>query len=116
MGAVNASGARTDFSSVGPTADGRIKPDVDAQGAGVLVASPFFVSGYTYSWTSFSCPLTAGVVALVLQAHPTYTVDQVLAVMRSTASQSASPDNLLGWGIVNALAAVQAVPPAPAAP
>ncbi len=61
--------------------------------------------------TSFSCPLTAGVAALVLQAHPSYTVDQVIAVLRSTASQAASPDNRLGWGIVNALAAVQASPP-----
>ena len=47
----------------------------------------------------------------MLQAHPSYTVDQVIAVLRSTASQAASPDNRLGWGIVNALAAVRA--PAP---
>ena len=61
--------------------------------------------------TSFSCPLTAGVAALLLQARPGYTVDQVLAVLRSTASQAGSPDNLLGWGIVNAAAAAAA--PAP---
>jgi subtilisin family serine protease len=60
------------------------------------------------SGTSFSCPLTAGVVALLLQAHPTYTVDEVLLAVRSTASQSAKPDNLLGWGIVNAVKAVDA--------
>jgi subtilisin family serine protease len=112
IGAVNSLGTRVDFSSVGPTADGRIKPDVAAQGSGVRVASPLFTKGYVLaSGTSFSCPLTAGVVALVLQAHPTYTVDQVLAVVRSTASQSATPDNLLGYGIVNALAALTA--PAP---
>src|SRR5207247_11467198 len=97
---------------------GRIKPDVDAQGVGVHVAVPGGTNNYAgESGTSFSCPLTAGVVALVLQAHPTYTVDQVLSVMRSTASHAAAPDNLLGWGIVNALAAVQApapeIPPAP---
>ncbi len=117
IGAVDSAGLRVFFSSVGPTADGRIKPDVAAQGSLVLVAQPlpFLSTGYTLaSGTSFSCPLTAGVVALVLQAHPTYTVDQVLTVMRSTASQAGAPDNLLGYGIVNALAAVTA--PAPATP
>ena len=66
------------------------------------------------SGTSFACPLTAGVAALVIQAHPTYTPDQVAAVLRATATQATAPDNLLGWGIVNALAAVQAPAPAPA--
>jgi subtilisin family serine protease len=56
--------------------------------------------------------LTAGVAALVLEAHPSYNVKQVLAVMRSTASKAKSPDQLLGYGIVNALKAVQAKPPA----
>jgi hypothetical protein len=51
------------------------------------------------------------VAALVLQAHPFYSVEQVISVMRETASNAGSPDNLVGWGIVNALAAVQA--PAP---
>jgi len=58
------------------------------------------------SGTSFSCPLTAGVVALVLQAHPDYTPDDVLMVLRGSASQAAAPDTLLGWGIVDAVAAV----------
>jgi hypothetical protein len=48
------------------------------------------------------------VVALLLQAHPTYTVEQVLSALRSTASQASAPNNLLGWGIVNAAAAVDA--------
>src|SRR5262249_46660439 len=101
------------------SADGRIKPDVAAQGVAARVAQPGGRSVYgTASGTSFSCPLTAGVVALVLQAHPTYTVDQVLTVLRSTASQAAAPNNLIGWGIVNALAAIQAPEPLtpPAAP
>lgn len=112
VAAVDASGSRTSFSSVGPTSDLRIKPDVAAQGRAVLAAGSFGASSYVrVDGTSFSCPLTAGVVALLLQAHPDYSVDQVLAVMRSTASQAAQPDNLLGWGIVNAAAAVAA--PAP---
>ena len=112
VAAVTSSGSRAPFSSVGPSADGRIKPDVAAQGVAVKLASPFSVGEYVRgNGTSFSCPLTAGVAALVLQAHPSYTVKQVSAVLRSTASKAKAPDNLLGYGIVNALAAVQAKPP-----
>jgi subtilisin family serine protease len=106
-GAVDARGTRAFFSSVGPTADGRIKPDVDAQGVSVKVASPTSPSLYGLAdGTSFSCPLTAGVAALVVQAHPEYTPQQVADALRSTASQAGRPDNLLGYGIVNAAAAV----------
>jgi serine protease AprX len=113
VGAVDAGGARAAFSSVGPTADGRIKPDVAAMGVRVKVASAAGVRGYALaSGTSFSCPLTAGVVALLLEAHPTYTVDQVLFALRSTATQNAEPDNLLGWGLVNGVGAVDANVPA----
>lgn len=112
VGAVTSSGARASFSSVGPSADGRIKPDVAAQGVSVKVARPDNSSGYaTANGTSFSCPLTAGVVALLIQANPSATVDQVFHALRSTASQAASPDNLLGYGIVDALAALRAVAP-----
>jgi serine protease AprX len=108
-GAVDGAGNRAAFSSVGPTADGRIKPDVAALGVSVKVASPAISDSYAMAnGTSFSCPLTAGAVALLLQAHPTYTVEQVLSALRSTASQGNAPDNLLGWGIVNAAAAVDA--------
>jgi serine protease AprX len=110
VGAVTSTGLRASFSSVGPTVDGRIKPDVAAQGVLVTVAAPNTPSSYTnVNGTSFSCPLTAGVVALVLQARPSATVAEVEDAIRSTASQAAQPDNLLGWGIVNAAAAVQAI-------
>jgi subtilisin family serine protease len=105
-------GERAAFSSVGPTADGRIKPDVAALGVLVTAASATSSTDVTFvSGTSFSCPLAAGTVALVLQAHPEYTVDQVLAVLRSTARQSSAPDNLLGWGVIDALTAVSATAP-----
>jgi len=110
VGAVNSSGARASFSSVGPSADGRIKPDVAAQGVAVTAAAPGTASAYTsVNGTSFSCPLTAGVAALVLQARPTATVSEIEDVLRATASQAAQPDNLLGWGIVDATRAVQAL-------
>ena len=108
-GALTPLGERAPFSSVGPTADGRIKPDLVAQGMFVRAAAPGAPDAYgLVNGTSFSCPLTAGVVALVLQAHPTYTVDQVLTVMRSTARNALAPNNLIGWGLVDALAAVTA--------
>ena len=59
--------------------------------------------------TSFSCPLTAGVVALMLQARPSAAVPGRADALRATASQAAQPDNLLGFGIVNAAAAVGAM-------
>jgi serine protease AprX len=113
VGAVDVLGMRAEFSSVGPTADGRTKPDVAALGVRVKVASVLGRNIYGRSnGTSFSCPLTAGVVALILQAHPTYTVDQVLTALRSSGNQAANPDNLLGWGIIDAVTAVDvAVPP-----
>jgi serine protease AprX len=112
VGAVTSTGARASFSSVGPSADGRIKPDVAAQGVSVKIARPDGTSGYaSANGTSFSCPLTAGVVALLVQANPQATVDQVFHALRSTASQASGPDNLLGYGIVNALAALRVLAP-----
>src|SRR5262245_6008212 len=116
IGAVDARGFRASFSSVGPTADGRIKPDLAAQGEDVKVAYPGTVSRYALAdGTSFSCPLTAGVVALLLQVNPAATPDDIAGVLRSTAGQRDRVDNLLGWGIVNAEAAAKAWMPSPGA-
>jgi subtilisin family serine protease len=110
VGAVDAAGNRVSFSSVGPSADGRVKPDVVAQGSAVIAATPGTGSGYApVNGTSFSCPLTAGVVALMLQARPSATVQQVEDALRRTASRANTPDNLTGHGLVNALAAVEAI-------
>jgi subtilisin family serine protease len=111
-GGVDRAGIRSTFSSVGPTADGRIKPDVAALGTAVKIATTATTASYGFaSGTSFSCPLIAGVAALVLQANPTFIIDDVLLALRATASQRAAPDNLLGWGIVDASAAVAFQPP-----
>jgi subtilisin family serine protease len=113
IGAVDPTGVRVPFSSVGPTADGRIKPDLAAPGQAVRVAMPGSVSRYgNASGTSFSCPLTAGVVALLLQVNPSASPDDVAGVLRATSSQAGAPDNLLGWGILNARAAATAWMPA----
>jgi len=103
VGAVDAAGLRTNFSSVGPTADGRLKPDVMAMGRSVYTVSPNKVDGYAYvSGTSFSCPLTAGAAALVLEANPTWTNQDIILALKHAASKSSSPDNFMGWGIIDA--------------
>jgi hypothetical protein len=102
-GAVNSQGRRARFSSVGPTADGRIKPDMMAMGESVYSASPDDIRAYeSVDGTSFSCPLVAGVAALILEINPSWTNQDIMTAMKSTASQSASPDNSFGWGIVDA--------------
>ena len=121
-GAVDEFGVVAGFSSPGPTADGRIKPDISAMGVSNNVARPGTLDEYLgASGTSFSCPLSAGVAALLLSADPGATPIQVRSALRSTASQAMSPDNDLGWGIIDALAAIDhlqvtavAGPPAPA--
>ena len=106
-GAVDASGSRVGFSSVGPTTLGKIKPDVMAMGYAVSMASAISTTGYVLnSGTSFSCPLTAGVCALILSAHPGLTPAQVRWALKMTASRSGNPDNSYGYGIINALDAV----------
>ncbi len=110
VGAVNSLGVRASFSSVGPTADGRIKPDIMAQGVSVYSAASLG-NTYTYaSGTSLSCPLIAGVAALVLSAHPNLTPMQVITAIKSTASHANAPNREMGWGIANALAAVNFFP------
>ncbi len=60
-------------------------------------------ASYAYaSGTSFSCPITAGAVGLLLDGHPEWTPSDVIEALRSTATQSGSPDTLMGWGIVQA--------------
>jgi serine protease AprX len=111
VGAVDNSGKIAYFSSNGPTPDGRIKPDVVALGISDYTAVSFSNtqndSGYSYSsGTSFSCPLTAGVCALIISAHPELTPMQVREAIRMTANMKDKPGNIYGWGLVNAYNAV----------
>ncbi len=107
-GAVDFEGDIMPFSSPGPTADGRIKPDVVAMGGSVYTAYPS-LKGNSFAYvngTSFSCPLTAGVCALVLQAHPELNPMEVGEALRRTADRSTNPNNNYGWGLIDAEKAV----------
>jgi len=108
IGAVNSSGTIASFSSRGPTADGRIKPEVCAQGVSTYCASPGAVNSYTYvGGTSLSCPLVGGCAAVLLSARPSLTPQQVRLALMHTANNADSPDNTYGWGIVNLAEALQ---------
>ncbi len=108
VGAVFSTGGIAGFSSRGPTADGRIKPDVMAMGVGVYRVAPNSINHYAFGpdGTSLSCPLVGGVVAQILSAHPDLTPAQVMEALRQTADRANQPDNDYGYGIVNARAAV----------
>src|SRR5207342_1380169 len=62
------------------------------------------------SGTSFATPLTAGVAALILQAHPTWGPFEVREALRETALNHTAPDNNIGWGLVQGFAASQWIP------
>jgi subtilisin family serine protease len=100
VGAVDNSGVITGFSSHGPTADGRIKPNVCARGSNATVANP---SGgiTTASGTSFASPITCGGVACLWQANPTFNNMQLFNAILLSANQYNSPDNTYGYGIPN---------------
>jgi len=100
IGAVDNSGAYAPFSSTGPTADGRIKPNVVATGWGTTVSDGY--DGITYgNGTSFSSPIIAGMTACLWQAMPEMTNMQIQQAIMQSASQYTNPDSLLGYGIPN---------------
>jgi len=107
VGAVEADSSLASFSSRGPTADGRHKPDVVVQGADVPAA--WNDGQYAQvGGTSFASPQVTGVVAQMLQVNPALSPIVVRTLLRRTASQADGPDNRVGWGIVDAAAAVDA--------
>jgi subtilisin family serine protease len=109
VGSVNSNKQRSGFSSVGLTVDGRIKPDVCALGNGNVVAgSGAGNTGYSSgSGTSFSCPMTAGVCAVILSANHNLTPMQLRQILTQTADSSFAPNRRRGWGLINCWEAVK---------
>ena len=108
VGAVDDQGDRAYFSSVGPTYDGRIKPDVMAMGQDTYVASgyPSWNPYYNGNGTSFSCPVLAGAVTCLRQAYPELSVQEFCDIVRQTSNRADHPDNQYGYGIPDFAAAL----------
>lgn len=110
VGAVDRNGLRASFSSIGPSSDLRIKPDVAAMGLATIAGLPSGSFG-SISGTSFSAPLIAGLVAGIIQANPQKTAQEIIQGIRKSGTQASKPDQLLGYGIPNFDRANQIVNP-----
>ncbi|CAG0955863.1 serine protease AprX [Phycisphaerales bacterium] len=110
-GAGRLDGSTSGFSSDGPTADGRVKPEVLARGSGTFSVNPDDPAGYGQaSGTSLSTPLVCAAVACLTHAHPDWTVDQMRSAIFATASDfvangTTDPLFVRGFGFLNAAAA-----------
>lgn len=100
VGAIDSLYNVTSFSSIGPTSDGRIKPDLSARGGNAWVATT--TGGIMpANGTSFSCPILAGAMACFWQGHKSYNNIKVLDTLKHTATFSNTPNNSIGWGVPN---------------
>ena len=123
-------GTIASFSSVGPTRDGRIKPDVVAPGVNIISAGNSFrnyneseklvtttvFQNKNYPWramsgTSMAAPCVAGIVALWLQANPQLSPDDVKEILKTTSKKPEStmdyPNNTYGYGLIDAYAGIK---------
>ena len=97
VGALRLNGTNANFSSVGPSQDGRVKPDIMAPG------NPDWVIGgdgrlSKGSGTSFASPLACGMVACLWQSLPTKTAKQIIDIVLNSCNQYDTPDNIFGYG------------------
>jgi serine protease AprX len=97
IGAVNEEGFYANFSSQGPSFDGRIKPDFVAMGQQAIVASP--QGFYRGNGTSYSTPIFAGAMANFYNQFPHITYSSLLTALKKSASHYEIPDNKYGYGI-----------------
>jgi serine protease AprX len=99
VGSVNKDETYTDISSIGPSYDKRVKPDVMAQGRNPYYSDTLGNITNAESGTSFSCPITAGMIACLWQALPTKTNQQIKQLIIQSADKYSSPTIYLGYGI-----------------
>lgn len=98
VGAVNRSRMNSPFSSMGPTQDGRVKPDIMALGSATAVITGRGTVN-NYMGTSFAAPIIAGLVASLWQSAPTKTAFEVMDAILRSADNYATPNNVFGYGI-----------------
>ena len=99
IGAVDGSGNYVSFSSTGPTYDGRIKPNVVAQGQGSAIINAYSGDVSFGSGTSFSSPITAGMVTCLWQAHPGARNTEIMEAVQQSGTLANNPSYQLGYGI-----------------
>lgn len=112
VGAVDSSGNLASFSSRGPTADGRVKPECVARGVSTYGARTSSPTSYgSGNGTSYATPLVAGVVCCLIQAHPDWTVSQMRKALFRTADYylanlTHDPAHGLGYGLIDGVGAL----------
>ncbi len=99
VGGITSDSSHSSFSSAGPSADGRVKPDITARGTAAATANTgnngvSFVNG-----TSFSAPIISGISSCLWQAFPSATSLQIREAIIQSAHQYDSPDDIFGYGI-----------------
>lgn len=97
VGAVSTEGQVAAFSSYGPSADGRIKPDLASIGVGAMVQSPAGLA--IANGTSFACPNLAGLAACLWQGFPEAGNMRIANALKESANRFTSPDDRTGFGI-----------------
>lgn len=107
VGAVDRRGMNTLFSSVGNTADGRVKPDVMALGGHSAIVTPEGTTGWV-NGTSFAAPTLCGAVVCLWQVCPELTAKQLIDLVRKAGNRADEPDNVFGYGIPDFWKAYQA--------
>ena len=106
VGAVDRDGILANFSSRGPTADGRIKPDLVALGLATHTVDYPTTDLYArYNGTSLSTPLVAGLCVQMLEIQPDLTPMSMWELLTSTSSRSGTPDNVYGYGLPDGVTA-----------
>lgn len=98
IGAVNNSEFKAGFSSIGPSFDGRIKPDLMAMGVGATVATQTGAIA-TNNGTSFAGPILAGAIASFWSAFPNKTNAEIVQLVKASADRFSNPNNDYGYGI-----------------
>lgn len=107
VGAVNNENSVASFSSIGPTFDGRTKPEIVAMGVSVFGASAHSTNNYIFqSGTSAATPIAAGVAGLLLSAYPYLKNFQVRNILLETSDNSSVPNNQRGYGLISALKSI----------
>lgn len=98
VGAIDKQGVLATFSSIGNTADGRVKPDVVAVGEDSDVIRTDGKQGRA-NGTSFASPIMCGMVTCLWQAHPEWTAKELIQRVRMAGDRAVHPDNIYGYGV-----------------